>query len=71
MRDARGGVAIPRGATTELVVRRGANNELYLDLDSVTVSGQRIIAKTVLWAAGVAASPAARWLGAAAEDQVP
>jgi hypothetical protein len=41
VRDARGRVAIPRGATTELVVRRGANNELYLDLDSITVNGQR------------------------------
>ena len=30
-------------------------------------AGARIAARTVLWAAGVVASPAARWLGAAAE----
>src|SRR4029077_11000229 len=29
------------GATAELVVRRGANDELYLDLDSITVTNQR------------------------------
>jgi hypothetical protein len=39
--DREGRVALPRGATAELVVRRGANNELVLDLDSVTVNGQR------------------------------
>ena len=36
-----GTVAIPRGATAELVVRRGTNDELYLDLDSITANGQR------------------------------
>jgi hypothetical protein len=41
VRDNNGQLAIPRGATTELVVRRGPNNELYLDLDSITVNGQR------------------------------
>ncbi|MBW8885953.1 MAG: hypothetical protein JF612_14530 [Planctomycetia bacterium] len=41
VRDAQGRMAIPRGATTELIVRRGSDNELYLDLDSVTVNGQR------------------------------
>ena len=39
--DREGRVAIPRGATAELVVRRGTNNELVLDLDSITVNGQR------------------------------
>jgi hypothetical protein len=39
--DREGRVALPRGATAELVVRRGTNNELVLDLDSVTVNGQR------------------------------
>ncbi len=34
------------------------------DGDGVTLAGQRIAARTILWAAGVAASPAARWLGA-------
>jgi hypothetical protein len=41
VRDNTGRVAIPRGATAELVVRRGDNNELYLDLDSISVNGQR------------------------------
>ncbi|MEA3196057.1 MAG: hypothetical protein QOF32_109, partial [Gammaproteobacteria bacterium] len=39
-----------------------------IDSDGVTVSGKRIVAKTVLWAAGVTASPAAKWLGAAADN---
>ena len=39
--DVQGRVAIPRGATAELVVRRGPDNELVLDLDSVTVQGRR------------------------------
>ena len=34
-----------------------------IDVDGVTVSGKRIAARTVLWAAGVMASPAAKWLG--------
>ena len=39
-----------------------------IDADGVAVSGQRIVARTVLWAAGVAASPAAKWLGADADN---
>jgi hypothetical protein len=39
--DSQGRVAIPRGSTAELVVRRGPNNELVLDLDSITANGQR------------------------------
>jgi len=39
--DANGHVALPRGATAELVVRKGPSDELYLDLDSVSMSGQR------------------------------
>jgi hypothetical protein len=39
--DASGRLAILKGATTELVIRRGPGNELVLDLDSVTVNGQR------------------------------
>ena len=35
-----------------------------IDALGVTVSGAQIPARTVLWAAGVAASPAAEWLGA-------
>lgn len=41
VRDGQGNIAVPRGATAELVVRRGPDNELVLDLDSVTVHGRR------------------------------
>jgi len=37
------------------------------DGDGVTAGGERIPAATILWAAGVAASPAASWLGVAAD----
>lgn len=39
-----------------------------IDDSGVRVDGQRIAASTVLWAAGVVASPAARWLGAEADN---
>ncbi|HEU4532384.1 MAG TPA: FAD-dependent oxidoreductase [Steroidobacteraceae bacterium] len=48
-------------------VRTGSRVE-KIDADGVLVSGERIAARTVLWAAGVVASPAARWLGAAADS---
>src|SRR5437870_9541332 len=35
-----------------------------VDADGILVSGQRVAAGTVLWGAGVVASPAGRWLGA-------
>ncbi len=38
-----------------------------IDEAGVTVSGRRIAARTVFWAAGVVASPAARWLRAEAD----
>jgi NADH dehydrogenase len=38
-----------------------------IDDDGVIVNGERIHAKSVLWAAGVAASPAAKWLKAEAD----
>ncbi len=41
VRDAQNRLAIPRGATAELVVRRAPDNELVLDLDSITVNGRR------------------------------
>ena len=41
VRDAQGRLAIPRGATAELAVRRDADNDLVLDLDSVMVTGRR------------------------------
>ena len=37
------------------------------DADGVTLSGHRIRARTVIWAAGVAASPVAAWLGVPAD----
>ena len=39
-----------------------------IDEEGVTVSGQRIRARTVLWAAGVMASPAAMWLKCASDS---
>lgn len=41
VKDTQGRLAIPSGATAELVVRRDADNDLVLDLDSVTVNGRR------------------------------
>ena len=38
-----------------------------IDGDGVVVNGERVEAGTVLWAAGVVASPAAAWLGAEAD----
>jgi putative oxidoreductase len=38
-----------------------------IDAHGVVVDGNRIAARTVLWAAGVTASPAAKWLGAGAD----
>lgn len=38
-----------------------------VDDEGVVVAGERIDAKTVIWAAGVTASPAGRWLGAATD----
>jgi putative oxidoreductase len=45
-------------------VRIGSRVEM-IDDSGVSVSGERIAARTVLWAAGVVASPAGAWLGAA------
>ncbi len=41
VRDANNGVAIPKGSQVELTVKQVAKNDLVLDLESVTVSGQR------------------------------
>jgi NADH dehydrogenase FAD-containing subunit/uncharacterized membrane protein YphA (DoxX/SURF4 family) len=38
-----------------------------VDADGVTLSGQRIAARTVFWGAGVVASPAAKWLKSEAD----
>ena len=42
VRDTQGRLAIPRGATAELVIRRDGENDLVLDFDSVTVNGRRL-----------------------------
>ncbi len=39
--DTNGNVAIPRGSNAELIVRKASNKDLTLDLESVTVNGQR------------------------------
>ncbi|MFN0172699.1 MAG: hypothetical protein ACKV22_40485 [Bryobacteraceae bacterium] len=41
VRDANGSVAIPRGSNAELIVKKASNKDLSLDLESVTVNGQR------------------------------
>jgi len=38
-----------------------------VDADGVAVGGARLAARTVIWAAGVQASPAGRWLGVATD----
>ncbi|MCC7276642.1 MAG: NAD(P)/FAD-dependent oxidoreductase [Alphaproteobacteria bacterium] len=38
-----------------------------VDADSVRIGGVLIATRTIIWAAGVAASPAARWLGVAGD----
>jgi len=40
-----------------------------VDADGIVVGGKRVPAGTVLWGAGVLASPAARWLGAETDKQ--
>jgi hypothetical protein len=48
-RDVMGGngqLAIPRGSRAELIVRVARDNDLILDLESVTVNGQRYAIKT-------------------------
>jgi NADH:ubiquinone reductase (H+-translocating) len=47
-------------------VRLGHGAEL-IDADGVTVGGERIPSKTVIWTAGVAPSPAGKWLKTATD----
>jgi hypothetical protein len=44
--DRSGRVAIPRGAHAELIVRSLGNNDMALDLESVSVKGRRYIVQT-------------------------
>ena len=53
-----------QGMGVEIQLNRAVSG---CDASGITVSGEKLAAGTVLWAAGVAASPAARWLGAAAD----
>jgi hypothetical protein len=46
VRGTRGEVAIPRGSNVELIVRSARDNDLILDLDSVTVDGRRYAIST-------------------------
>jgi hypothetical protein len=46
VRSANGGIAVPRGATAELMARSDRNGGLTLDLESVTVDGHRYAVKT-------------------------
>lgn len=39
--DANGKIAVPKGSSAELMVKRLSDNQLVIDLESVTVSGQR------------------------------
>jgi NADH dehydrogenase len=56
-------------ALTDLGVKVLVNSKVRLiDADGVIVHDRRIHARTVLWAAGVAASPAAKWLNAQADQ---
>ena len=48
-------------------VQTGSRVETIDEL-GVTVNGKRVAARTVLWAAGVVASPAAKWLGTEADN---
>jgi len=44
--NGRGEVAIPRGSNVELVVRNISNNEMALDVNAITVNGQRFAVDT-------------------------
>jgi len=56
--------AVAEKSLRALDVEVMANSRVeHVDADGVAISGQRIGARTTFWAAGVAASPAAQWLG--------
>jgi len=61
--------AIAKASLEQLGVEVYLNSRVeHIDADGVRVSGTPIAARTVLWAAGVVASPAAQWIGAAADN---
>jgi NADH:ubiquinone reductase (H+-translocating) len=52
-------------ALTQLRVEVRTNSPVEaIDSEGVVIAGERIAARTVIWTAGVAASPAGQWLGA-------
>ena len=52
----------------KLGVRVHTNTRVTLvDAEGIVAGGQRVLASTVLWSAGVQASPVGRWLGAATD----
>ena len=59
---------VARRSLADIGVKVFLNSEVRLiDADGVLVNDERIYARTVLWAAGVAASPAAKWLNTEAD----
>lgn len=61
--------AFAKQSLQKLGVEVLTNNRVeHVDETGVTVSGQRIDARTVFWAAGVMASPAAQWLEVEADS---
>jgi NADH dehydrogenase/putative oxidoreductase len=59
---------VARRSLTDTGVKVFLNSNVRLiDGDGVLVDDRRIYSRTVLWAAGVAASPAAKWLNAEAD----
>jgi hypothetical protein len=46
VRGDNGRLAIPRGSTVELILRRSRNDDLLLDLESVAVNGERYAVRT-------------------------
>lgn len=59
---------IARRSLEEIGVKVLLNAQVReIDAEGVLINDQRIYSRTVLWAAGVAASPAAKWLGADAD----
>src|SRR5262249_40825298 len=57
----RPGVRVRRGPGVEARLGEGVD---AIDADGVIVAGERIASQTVIWTAGVAPSPAGRWLNA-------
>ena len=59
---------VARRSLADVGVKAFLNSKVRLiDADGVMVNDRRIYSRTVLWAAGVAASPAAKWLNAEAD----